>query len=43
VEGPDSGRSVELGEQAVTIGSDGDCALRLSDAGGQVGGRHARV
>ena len=43
VEGPDSGRSVELGEQAVTIGSDEDCALRLSDAGEQVGGRHARV
>ena len=43
VEGPDSGRSVELGGQAVTIGADADCALRLSDAGGQVGGRHARV
>jgi len=43
VEGPDAGQSVELGGQAVTIGSDADCALRLSDAGGQVGGRHARV
>jgi len=43
VEGPDSGRSVDLGGQAVTIGADVDCALRLSDAGGQVGGRHARV
>jgi len=43
VEGPDSGQSVELGGQAVTIGADADCALRLSDAGGRVGGRHARV
>jgi len=43
IEGPDAGRSVELGERAVTIGADADCALHLSDAGGQVGGRHARV
>jgi VWFA-related protein len=43
IEGPDAGESVDLGEQAVTLGSDADCALRLSDAGGQVGGRHARV
>jgi len=43
VEGPDAGQSVELGGQAVTIGADADCALRLSDAGGLVGGHHARV
>jgi VWFA-related protein len=43
IEGPDAGRRVDLGERAVTIGADADCALRLSDAGGQVGGRHARV
>ena len=43
IEGPDAGQSVELGGQAVTIGADADCALRLSDAGGLVGGRHARV
>ena len=43
IEGPDAGESVDLGEQAVTLGSDADCALRLSDAGGQVGGHHARV
>ncbi|MCJ7490619.1 MAG: FHA domain-containing protein, partial [Dehalococcoidia bacterium] len=43
VEGPDAGQSVDLGGQAVTIGADADCALRLSDAGGLVGGRHARV
>ena len=43
IEGPDAGESVDLGEQAVTLGSDADCALRLSDAGGQVGRHHARV
>jgi predicted component of type VI protein secretion system len=43
IEGPDSGRSVELGEHAVTLGADADCALQLSDASGRVGGRHARV
>jgi hypothetical protein len=43
VEGPDSSRSVDLGEQAVTLSSDADCALRLSDASGQVGGRYATV
>ena len=41
VAGPDAGRSVDLGERAVTIGSDADCALHLS--GDQAGGHHVRV
>lgn len=43
VEGPQRGTALDLGEQAVTIGTDSDCALRLADASGQVGGRHLRV
>lgn len=41
--GPDKGKSVGVGEAAVTLGTDGDCTLRLSDPDGRVGGHHARV
>ncbi len=43
VEGSDSSRSVNLGEQAVTLDSDADCTLRLADSGGRVGGQNARI
>lgn len=43
VDGPDKGKSVPLGEEAVTLGSDADCALRLANPDGRVGGRQARI
>lgn len=43
IEGPDAGRSVRVGEEPTTLGTDADCTLRLSDVGGLVGGRHARI
>jgi VWFA-related protein len=43
VDGPDKGKSVPLGEDAVTLGSDADCTLSLADPDGRVAGRHARI
>ncbi|MDI6858305.1 MAG: VWA domain-containing protein [Dehalococcoidia bacterium] len=43
IDGPQLGTALELGDHAVTIGTDADCSLRLSDASGQVGRRHVRV
>ncbi len=43
VDGPDKGKSVPLGEEAVTLGADADCALSLANPDGRVGGHHARV
>jgi tight adherence protein B len=43
VDGPDKGKSVRVGEVAVTVGSDVDCALRLADPDGRVAGHHARI
>jgi VWFA-related protein len=43
VDGPDKGKSVSLGEDAVTLGSDADCTLSLADPDGRVGGHHARI
>jgi hypothetical protein len=40
--GPDEGRSFDIGEQPVTIGSGPACAIRLSDVPG-VAKEHARV
>ena len=43
IEGPDKGKSVPLGEDAVTLGSDADCTLTLADPSGRVAGHHARI
>ena len=43
VEGPNAGASIELGDGAVEIGSSATCGLKLDEAGGTVGGTHARV
>jgi VWFA-related protein len=43
VDGPAKGKSVPLGEDAVTLGSDADCKLSLADPDGRVAGRHARI
>ncbi len=43
VEGPNTGASIELGDGAVDIGSSATCGLKLGEAGGTVGGTHARV
>jgi len=43
VDGPDRGKSLPLGEDAVTLGSDADCTLSLADPYGRVAGRHARI
>ena len=43
VDGPDRGKSVPLGEDAVTLGSDADCKLSLADPDGRVAGHHARI
>ncbi|MGD0765995.1 MAG: VWA domain-containing protein [Dehalococcoidia bacterium] len=41
--GPGKGKSIGIGDAAVTIGTDPDCTLRLSNPDGQVAGHHARV
>ena len=43
VDGPDKGKSVPLGEEAVTLGADRDCTLKLANPDGRVGGHHARI
>ena len=43
VDGPDKGKAVRVGEDAVTLGSDADCTLSLADPDGRVAGRHARI
>jgi VWFA-related protein len=43
VDGPDKGKNVPLGDQAVTLGADADCALTLANPDGRVGGHHARI
>ena len=43
VHGPDKGKSVPLGEEAVTLGADTDCTLTLANPDGRVGGHHARI
>ncbi|MGA2285971.1 MAG: VWA domain-containing protein, partial [Dehalococcoidia bacterium] len=43
VDGPDKGKSVPLGEGAVTLGADADCTLTLANPDGRVGGHHARI
>ena len=43
VDGPDKGKSVPLGEEAVTLGGDADCTLTLADPDGRVAGHHARI
>jgi VWFA-related protein len=43
VDGPDKGKSVPLGEGAVTLGADADCGLTLANPDGRVGGHHARI
>ena len=43
VEGPNAGAIINLGDGAVEIGSSATCGLKLDEAGGTVGGTHARV
>jgi VWFA-related protein len=43
IEGPDRGKSVSLGENTVTLGSDADCTLSLADPDGRVAGHHVRI
>ena len=43
VDGPDKGKAVRVGEDAVTLGSDADCKLSLADPDGRVAGHHARI
>ena len=43
VDGPGRGKSVPLGEDAVTLGSDADCTLSLADPDGRIAGHHARI
>ena len=41
--GPDQGKKLALGDDAVTLGTDADCTLSLANPDGRVGGHHARV
>ncbi|MGB1013352.1 MAG: sigma 54-interacting transcriptional regulator [Nannocystaceae bacterium] len=41
VEGPDMGRTIDLGEQAIVVGTDAGCELTLTDD--RVSGRHLQL